>query len=286
VHAVTIRRLIVFAVCALGVGGLYLVPSLARSPEQLGSDLPHDQPRTRPSSRSTTPVAAAAASANPRPGRSVTAPEPPPEPPATPSETRSDQGSRPDPGPREATHPPGPRPTRVATAYDPAEKADQEPPQPVREIKTETVTADRLSLNWPPARDNVGVIGYHVWLNGFDVASTVETHVSVPWFNDDTATHVVQVRAVDAAGNASETSPSVLVTRPEPEPSSSAPPFTPPPSSPSAPPSSSPEPTEQPQPTPGPTPSDEISTEPDGLPKPTTSPISTPEPTATSKGTN
>lgn len=275
--AVTIRRLIVFAVCALGVGGLYLVPSLARSPEQLGSDVPHDEPRTRPSSRSNTPVAAAA-SANPGPGRSLTAPEPPPEPPTTPSETRSDHGSRPEPGPREATHPPRPRPSRVATAYDPVEKADQEPPQPVREIITETVTADRLSLNWPRARDNVGVIGYHVWLNGFDVASTVETHVSVPWFNDDTATHVVQVRAVDAAGNASETSPSVLVTRPEPEPS------------PSTPPSSSPEPTDQPQPTPQPTPeptpSDEMSTEPDGLPNPTATPTPTPEPTATSRRTS
>ncbi len=174
------------------------------------------------------------------------------------------------------THPPRPRPTRVATAHDPTEKADQEPPQPVREIMTETVTADRLSLNWPPARDNVGVIGYHVWLNGFDVASTVETHVSVPWFNDDTATHVVQVRAVDAAGNTSETSPSVLVTRPEPEPS------------PSTPPSTSPEPTQQPQPTsqptPEPTPSDEVSTEPDALPNPTATPAPTPEPTATSKG--
>src|SRR5687767_13400109 len=34
-RAVTIRRMIVLGVCALGVGSLYLVPGVARSPEQI-----------------------------------------------------------------------------------------------------------------------------------------------------------------------------------------------------------------------------------------------------------
>ena len=47
-HAVTIRRMIVFGVCALGVGSLYLVPSIARSPEQLRLSGSTDEPTTSP----------------------------------------------------------------------------------------------------------------------------------------------------------------------------------------------------------------------------------------------
>ena len=47
-HAVTIRRMIVFGVCALGVGSLYLVPSIARSPEQIGVPKANDEPTSQP----------------------------------------------------------------------------------------------------------------------------------------------------------------------------------------------------------------------------------------------
>src|SRR4029453_9676480 len=43
-HAVTIRRLIVFGVCTLGVGSLYLVPGIARSPEQIRRSGLHEDP--------------------------------------------------------------------------------------------------------------------------------------------------------------------------------------------------------------------------------------------------
>lgn len=121
------------------------------------------------------------------------------------------------PAPPASDPPPGRRRTsRGATAYDPDSGSDDEPPQPVPEITPSKITSERLTLSWPAARDNVRVVGYHVWLSGFEVADTTQTHATVRWFNDDTRQHIVQVKAVDAAGNEAETSPSLLVSRPDP----------------------------------------------------------------------
>ncbi|MCW2810312.1 MAG: hypothetical protein JWP61_770, partial [Friedmanniella sp.] len=148
---------------------------------------------------------------------------------------------------------------RGATAYDPVPARDTEPPGPVPGLGTAEVTADRLSLTWLPASDNVGVVGYRLWLNGFAVASTVDTRAEVRWFNDDTGQHVVQVKAVDAAGNQSPSSTSVVVTRPSPSPSPS--------DTPSTPPSPSPSPTPTPDPTPSATaPTADPSPKPNGDP--------------------
>jgi hypothetical protein len=46
----------------------------------------------------------------------------------------------------------------------------------------------------------------------------VETKAKLRWFNDDSGQHVVQIRAVDAAGNQSRSSPTLVLTRPSPEP--------------------------------------------------------------------
>ncbi len=95
---------------------------------------------------------------------------------------------------------------------------DSDPPQPVADIEAAKVTARRLTISWPAASDNVGVIGYRIWLNGFEVATTAETRARLRWFNDDSGQHVVQIRAVDAAGNQSQSSPTLVITRPSPEP--------------------------------------------------------------------
>ncbi|MCW2810924.1 MAG: hypothetical protein JWP61_1382, partial [Friedmanniella sp.] len=66
----TIRRLVVFGVCALGVGCLYLLPSVAKGPGQLSAP----QPRDQPTARRTAPASAdATAAPNPStPGDSST----------------------------------------------------------------------------------------------------------------------------------------------------------------------------------------------------------------------
>jgi hypothetical protein len=204
-HAVTIRRMIVFGVCALGVGSLYLVPSIARSPEQIGVPRASDEPASQPvgaqadtSPQSASPSGDRDSLVGRGSGRSATASTTQPS--AAPTESPDDDKGR---------------STRKA-ADEPKDTKDAEPPEPVADIEPSAVTANRLSLKWPAAADNVGVIGYRVWLNGFEVATTAETRAKLHWFNDDRGQHVVQIRALDAAGNQSRSSPTLVVTRPSP----------------------------------------------------------------------
>jgi len=205
-HAVTIRRLIVFGVCALGVGSLYLVPSIARSPEQLRLSGPTDEPTTSPAGaglndhrESSSPTGDRQSPA----GGGVASGNTPPD--TQPSATRSKNTDADDSNQR-----PGTGQAKGAK--------DADPPQPVADIEASKVTARRLTISWPAASDNVGVIGYRIWLNGFEVATTAETRARLRWFNDDSGQHVVQIRALDAAGNQSQSSPTLVVTRPSPEP--------------------------------------------------------------------
>ena len=133
------------------------------------------------------------------------------------------------------------------TAYDPDNTPDTEPPSAVATITPAEVTASSLSLTWLAATDNNRVIGYRIWLNGYEVATTAETQVRVRWFNDEEGQHVLQIRAIDGAGNQSTTWPTLLVTRPSPEPTVSQ---TPTPT------------TTAPDPTPSPTPTKTQSTAP------------------------
>jgi hypothetical protein len=205
-HAVTIRRIIVFGVCALGVGSLYLVPSIARSPEQIGVPKANDEPTRQPlgaqpdlSQQSASPNGNRDSLAETDADRSATATTKQPSAVAT-GRPEDDRSRTP------------------KTSDEPKRTKDSEPPEPVADIEPSAVTANRLSLKWPAASDNVGVIGYRIWLNGFEVATTAETQARLHWFNDDNRQHVVQIRALDAAGNQSRSSPTLVVTRPSPDP--------------------------------------------------------------------
>ena len=207
-RAVTIRRMIVFGVCALGVGALYLVPSVARSPEQARLSDPSDEPTSSPGGPrlgKTPQSAATTGDPDSVPGGGD-----------RPVETTS--GSQPSVTHSKRQPDAADRTTQTANAAGPKEIKDSEPPQPVAEIDASNVTTRRLTVSWPAASDNVGVIGYRVWLNGFEVATTAETRARLRWFNDDSGQHVVQIRALDAAGNQSRSSPTLVVTRPSPEP--------------------------------------------------------------------
>jgi hypothetical protein len=206
-HAVTIRRMIVFGVCALGVGSLYLVPSIARSPEQIGVPKANDeptsgsagaQPDTSPQSAS--PSGDHNSLTGGRRNRMSTAPT-----------TQSAEAPTESPDGDEGRSTP-------KSADETNDTKDSEPPAPVAVIEPSAVTVDQLSLTWPAATDDVGVIGYRIWLNGFDVATTAETKAKLHWFNNDSGHHVVQIRAIDAAGNQSRSSPTLVIVRPSPEP--------------------------------------------------------------------
>jgi hypothetical protein len=189
------------------VGSLYLIPSIARTPEQIAVPKANDGPtsgsfgaQSETSSESASPTGDR--DSQDASGRIRQA--------AVPT-TR-----QPDPGGDNAAGIEVRSNSRSADV--PKVTEDSEPPEPVADIEPSAVTEDRLSLRWPAATDDVGVIGYRIWLNGFEVATTAETEAKLPWFNDDSGQHVVQIRAVDAAGNQSRSSPTLVVTRPSPDP--------------------------------------------------------------------
>ncbi len=207
-HAVTIRRMIVFGVCALGVGSLYLVPSVARSPEQIRLSGATDEAADSPGEAGPSTPQESASSAGDRDSLAGGA--------VASGATTPDLG-RPATDTKSAAHSDG-RSNRKSGAGTAKATKDSSPPQPVADIEVSKVTTKRLTVSWPATSDNVGVIGYRVWLNGFEVATTAETRARLRWFNDDSGRHVVQIRALDAAGNESQTSPTLVVTRPSSEP--------------------------------------------------------------------
>ena|GEM_PF-2276926 len=211
-RAVTIRRMIVLGVCALGVGSLYLVPGVARSPEQIrqagASKEPADsavgaRPGQPQQSTSATGDRNSDREADGQLGTTASNAQP-----SQSTATRSNDR------PEDADD----RSSPTARADKSKESKDSEPPQAVTDIEPSKVTPQRLTINWPAAKDNVGVIGYRIWLNGFEVATTANTQARLRWFNDDRGEHVVQIRALDAAGNQSRNSPTLVIRRPSPEP--------------------------------------------------------------------
>jgi hypothetical protein len=199
--------MIVFGVCALGVGSLYLIPSIAGTPEQIGVPRANDGPTSGSLGVQSDTSLESASPTRDRDslggsdgaGQAIVPTTQRSEPDV--ENTEGDEGR-----------------SSSKSVAEPKVTEDSEPPEPVADIEPSAVTADRLSLMWPAATDDVGVIGYRIWLNGFEVATTAETKAKLHWFNDDSGQHVVQIRAVDAAGNQSRSSPTLVVTRPSPDP--------------------------------------------------------------------
>ena len=251
--------MIVFGVCTLGVAGLYLVPSVAGSPSPVAMPRIADEPTPKPAGRPTVTVPQAGATGLAKPDDVV----------VTKAAEPADVAPAEEPESTEEARRPTVRPTeRARTAFDPDDSPDSEPPAAVTTISPDRVTPDELTLTWPAATDNRRVIGYRIWLNGYEVATTAETRATLRWFNDDEGQHVVQIKAIDAAGNQSNTWSTLLVTRPSAEPTQ--------------PPRPTPTPTQTPTPTPEP--SESASLAPKSQPSPTTTSTTkapNPEPTAT-----
>lgn len=181
-RAVLLRRVLVLAVCALGVGALYLVPGLGVAPGRIGVPTPASEV--------------------------LTGSDPAPEPVAASVAARSAA----EPAARPAVRQVVPR----STPFDADPTEDTTPPAAVTALTVVTADAEQVRVAWAPGTDDVGVIGYKVWVNGYEVRSTSDTEITLEWFNDDNRHHVVVVRALDAAGNQSRTGATLVLTRPEP----------------------------------------------------------------------
>ena len=184
----TIRRLLVFGVCLFGVGCLYLVPSMAGSFRQVETSREQD-PSTAATNTAVGISTTADVAASGRTGQPV--------------DVR-----------RTSTTPSG------ATAAVPGR--DEDPPAAVGRLTVLSSDPDSVTVSWPATDDDDGVAGYRVLLNGFFVLATQQTRATLTWFNDSN-THVIQVRALDVAGNEGPSSPTLLVTRPVPDPEPAAP---------------------------------------------------------------
>jgi hypothetical protein len=208
--------MIVFGVCTLGVGSLYLVPAIARSPEQIRHSRTNEEPtNSAVGIRPAKPPGSASSTSDRAPtDDGVPANDEDPAKTASGAQPSQRAASRIDDSSDNGVD----RSSRKAKTEEPKAGKDAEPPQPVADIEPSKVTRQRLMVSWPAASDNVGVIGYRIWLDGFVVATTAETRARLRWFNVDSGQHVVQIRAVDAAGNQSRSSPTLVITRPSPEP--------------------------------------------------------------------
>jgi hypothetical protein len=212
--------MIVFGVCALGVGSLYLVPAIARSPEQIRHSRTNEEPtNSAVGIRPAKPQGSASSTSDRAPtDDAVPADDGDPAKTAAGAQPSQPAASRTDDNTDNSTDNGDDRSSRKAKTAEPKAGKDSEPPQPIAEIEPSKVTPQQLMVSWPAASDNVGVIGYRIWLNGFEVATTAETRARLRWFNVDSGQHVVHIRAVDAAGNQSRSSPTLVITRPSPEP--------------------------------------------------------------------
>ncbi len=85
---------------------------------------------------------------------------------------------------------------------------DATPPSAPSGLKVKGVTSSSVSLTWNASTDNVQVAGYDVFQSGAQVASETATTATVGSLAPSTS-YSFQVRARDAAGNASALSPAV-----------------------------------------------------------------------------
>jgi hypothetical protein len=208
--------MIVFGVCALGVGSLYLVPAIARSPEQIRHSRTNEEPtNSAVGIRPAKPQGSASSTSDRAPTvDGVPADDQDAAKTASGAQSSQQAASR----TRDSSDNGDDRSSRKAKTEESTAGSDSEPPQPVADIDASKVTPQRLMVSWPAASDNVRVIGYRIWLDGFVVATTAETRARLRWFNVDSGQHVVQIRAVDAAGNQSRSSPTLVIARPSSEP--------------------------------------------------------------------
>jgi chitodextrinase len=117
----------------------------------------------------------------------------------------------------------GNRSARAAVDASTAPCADTTPPSSPGAIQTVAHGATTLAIGWAAATDNVGVASYGVYLNGVSIGSTGQQSWNFAGLNCATS-YTVSVDAVDAAGNRSPKSTTLLTTDSCPD---STPPSTP-----------------------------------------------------------
>ncbi len=92
---------------------------------------------------------------------------------------------------------------------------DTIPPTAPSNLTASAVAWNQVSLNWTAGTDNVGVVGYQVFRNGIQIASTSSTSYLDTTTQAQT-TYSYSVKTVDGVGLISSSSNTATVTTPEP----------------------------------------------------------------------
>ena len=99
----------------------------------------------------------------------------------------------------------------TVTATTPGLVIDRDPPTAPSTVRVAAVTANSISLAWNPSTDNVGVVGYTVYLAGTRVGTSTTTSATISGLAPATA-YTFTVTASDAAHNISPASPPVTAS--------------------------------------------------------------------------
>ncbi len=94
---------------------------------------------------------------------------------------------------------------------------DTESPTAPSGLKSSNLTQSGFTLTWQASVDNVGVIGYNIYLSGTLVKSVTGTTANLTNL-DASTTYAITVRAKDAAGNLSDPTDVLSITTPDTEP--------------------------------------------------------------------
>lgn len=92
----------------------------------------------------------------------------------------------------------------VTTTSEPA-AVDNDPPTAPTALRADQIKEESAQLIWIPSTDNVGVVGYNVYLNGQKITTTTTAYYTLTGLKDGSQ-YVVTVKAIDAAGNESRES--------------------------------------------------------------------------------
>jgi hypothetical protein len=92
--------------------------------------------------------------------------------------------------------------------------ADNHPPSPPGNLTVTNITASSVFLTWTASTDNIGVTGYHVFINDSFDDTTVGTSYTLAGLAAETS-YVVSIKAKDAAGNESAASQITVTTQPD-----------------------------------------------------------------------
>ena len=88
---------------------------------------------------------------------------------------------------------------------------DTSAPSVPQNVRTSTISSDKISLLWDAARDNISVQGYSVFVNDQQIATTSSPDYTISNLQAGTG-YTISVDAFDAAGNHSSRSASITAT--------------------------------------------------------------------------